>query len=336
MSSVRAVDTATLDPERDTPVPLSGEAASALASRPVSPRRHYGWWVASLVVLALLFELVQNIAHNDAWEWGKFGHYFTLDVVRHGVYMTLELTALSAVLGLVGGIVLALARLSHNALFSGLSWLYIWFFRSLPLNVLLIILFNSAYFFPNVGLKLPLLPTLFSHETTAIQSAFVWGLIGLALNEAAFAAELIRGGILSVDPGQIEAANALGLPTTRRLRRVVLPQALRTIVPGYVNQLVGLVKGTSLVYFVSLVDLFGIVNQLESTHPQDVVPILMVGVAWYLVIAAALTIVQFYVERYFARGAVRTLPLTPLQKVRAKVGDLQFRLGNLGSSGGAQ
>ncbi|WGL52708.1 amino acid ABC transporter permease [Nocardioides sp. BP30] len=324
MSSARAVDTAT--PRQEVvPAPRGEEAARELAGRPVTPRRHYGWWIASVVVLALLAELVLNIAHNDAWEWGRFGHYFTLDVVRHGVFLTLELTALSAVLGLVGGVVLALARLSGNGLFSGLSWLYIWFFRSLPLNVLLILLFNLAYFFPHVGLKLPFLPTLFGHDTVSM-APFAWGLIGLSLNEAAFAAELIRGGILSVDPGQIEAANALGLPPSRRLRRVVLPQALRTIVPGYVNQLVGLVKGTSLVYFVSLVDLFGIVNQLESTNPQDVVPILMVGVAWYLVIAAVLTVVQFYVERFFARGAVRTLPRTPFQRLVDGLKQARLRL----------
>lgn len=318
MSSIPAVDTAAFDATRTdragATVPDAAVAAG-LANRPVAARRHYGWWVASAIVLALLFELGQNVRHNPAWEWGKFGHYFTLDVVRHGIVTTLELTALSAALGLVAGTALALARMSHNALFSGLSWLYIWVFRSLPLNVLLIILFNSAYFFPTLGLKLPFLPTLFPHETTAIQSSFFWGVLGLTLNEAAFAAELIRGGILSVDPGQIEAANALGLPTGRRLRRVVLPQALRTIVPGYVNQLIGLVKATSLVYFVSLVDLFGIVEQLSSTNPQSVVPIFMVGVAWYLVIAAVLTVVQFYVERYFARGAVRTLPPTPFQRL---------------------
>lgn len=315
MSTAPAIDVPSGRRGRPYPTVLTAEAAGELASRPVAPRRHYGWWVASAIVLVLLAELAQSIRHNDAWEWSKFGHYFALDVVRHGVLLTLELTAISAVLGLVAGTVLALARMSRNALFSGLSWVYIWFFRSLPLNVLLIILFNSAYFFPSVGLHVPFGPTLFHHETTAIQSAFFWGVLGLSLNEAAFAAELIRGGILSVDPGQIEAANALGLPTGRRLRRVVLPQALRTIVPGYVNQLVGLVKASSLVYFVSLVDLFGIVEQLGSTNPQDIVPILMVGVAWYLVIAAVLTIVQFYVERYFARGAVRTLPPTPLQRL---------------------
>jgi polar amino acid transport system permease protein len=133
-----------------------------------------------------------------------------------------------------------------------------------------------------------------------------------------------------VDQGQIEAANALGLSTGRRLRRVVLPQALRAIVPGYVNQLIGLVKVSSLVYYVSLIDLFGAVFVLESRVPNHIVPILLVGSAWYLVIAAVLSVIQFYVERYYARGAVRTLPPTPAQRLRARarsLRDLQLRAG---------
>lgn len=311
--------------------PASATRAADLATVPVTPRRHYGRWVLTVVVLVLLAELVHSMASNPAWEWHKFGHYFTLDVVLRGVLTTLKVTAVSAVLGLAGGVLLATARLSSHALLNGLSWVYIWFFRSLPLNVLLVILFNTAYFFPTLGLRVPFGPLLFAHQAVGL-TPFAWGIIGLSLNEAAFAAELIRGGLLAVDPGQIEAANALGLPPGRRLRRVVLPQALRSIVPGYTNQLVGLVKGSSLVYYVSLVDLFGIVSQLSSTNPQDLVPILMVGVAWYLVIAAVLTVVQYYVERYFARGSARALPPTPWQRLAGAARGLRLRL----SSGGVR
>jgi polar amino acid transport system permease protein len=300
---------------------------SALA---VTPRRHYSRWVLTAVVVVLLAELAHSIARNPAWEWSKFGHYFTLDVVLQGVLTTLKVTAISAVLGLVAGVLLAVARMSQHALLNGLSWVYIWFFRSLPLNVLLVVLFNTAYFFPTLGLRVPFGPLLFAHSAMNL-SPLAWGVIGLSLNEAAFAAELIRGGLLSVDPGQIEAANALGLPPVRRLRRVVLPQALRSIVPGYTNQLVGLVKGSSLVYYVSLVDLFGIVSQLSSTNPQDLVPVLMVGVAWYLVIAAVLTVVQYYVERHFARGSARALPPTPLQRLVGAVRGVRLRLADGGA-----
>jgi polar amino acid transport system permease protein len=302
-----------------------------LAAVHVTPRRHYGRWVISAVVLVLLVELGHSVARNPAWEWHRFGHYFTLDVVLQGVLTTLKVTALSAVIGLAAGILLAIARLSRNALLGGLSWVYIWFFRSMPLNVLLVILFNTAYFFPTLGLRIPFGPLLLSHQAVSF-SPLAWGVIGLSLNEAAFAAELIRGGLLGVDPGQVEAAHALGLPPLRRLRRVVLPQALRSIVPGYTNQLVGLVKASSLVYYVSLVDLFGIVSQLSSTNPQDLVPILVVGVAWYLVLAAVLTVLQYYVERHFARGSARALPPTPLQRLVGAVRGLRLRL----SAGGAR
>jgi polar amino acid transport system permease protein len=143
------------------------------------------------------------------------------------------------------------------------------------------------------------------------------GVIGLGTNEAAYAAELVRGGILSVDHGQIEAANALGLSPARQLRRIILPQALRSIVPGYVNQIVGLIKSSSLVYYVSLLDIFSQVFLLESRFPTDVVPLLLVGAAWYLILTAILSVVQYYVERFFARGSARALPKTPWQKLRA-------------------
>lgn len=311
-----------------TPVQLSpsGPASTALATRRVVPRRHVGRWVSTTIALVLIAELIGNIAHNETYQWHLFWGYFTRPYILQGLVVTLEVTAYSAIIGLVLGTVLALARLSRNQLFNGLAWLYIWFFRSLPILVLLIILFNFKSFFPTLGLKIPFGPTLFAQDSTTLLVPLAAGVAGLAINEAAYAAELIRGGLLSVDQGQIEAANALGLSPWRRLRRVVLPQALRAIVPGYVNQLIGLVKMSSLVYYVSLIDLFGAVFVLESRLPGDVVPILLAGSAWYLAIAAVLTVVQYYVERYFARGALRTLPPTPLQRLRHALGTLRLRL----------
>jgi len=136
---------------------------------------------------------------------------------------------------------------------------------------------------------------------------------------------VVRAGILSVDQGQLEAANALGLSRARLFRRIVLPQALRSIVPAYVNQLIGLIKGTSLVFYVSLLDLFGQVQTMGSTYPTDIVPLLLVATAWYVILTSALSIVQYYVERYYSRGALRTMPLTPLQQVRAGLAALRAR-----------
>jgi polar amino acid transport system permease protein len=150
--------------------------------------------------------------------------------------------------------------------------------------------------------------------------------IGLSLNEAAYASEVVRGGILSVDQGQHEAASALGLPRRYQFAKIVFPQALRSITPNYVNQLIGLIKGTSLVFYVSLLDLFGSVQSMGSTYPGDIVPLLLVATAWYLILTSVVSVVQFYVERYYSRGAVRTLPPTPLQKVRNGLRDVRARV----------
>jgi polar amino acid transport system permease protein len=184
--------------------------------------------------------------------------------------------------------------------------------------LLLLILYNLPYFYPHIGIGIPFGPTFASGSTTnLLSSTMLMGVLGLGLNEAAYAAELVRGGILSVDHGQIEAASALGLSRARQLRRVILPQALRSIVPAYVNQVIGLIKASSLVYYVSLLDIFSQVFLLESRFPTDVVPLLLVGAAWYLILTAILSVLQYYVERYFARGATRTLPPTPLGRLRS-------------------
>jgi polar amino acid transport system permease protein len=257
------------------------------------------------------------VATNKNYEWDRFGHWFTTDVIISGLWVTLEVTGWSALFGIVLGVLLAVARLSTNSLWRAVSWLYIWFFRSVPLILLLLILYNLPYFYPHIGIGIPFGPTFASGSTTdLLSSTMLMGVLGLGLNEAAYAAELVRGGILSVDHGQIEAATALGLSPARQLRRIILPQALRSIIPGYVNQIIGLIKSSSLVYYVSLLDIFSQVFLLESRFPTDVVPLLLVGAAWYLILTAVLSVVQYYVERFFARGAARTLPQTPWQKLR--------------------
>jgi polar amino acid transport system permease protein len=239
-------------------------------------------------------------------------------VIISGLWVTLEVTGWSALFGLVLGSLLALARLSGNSLWRAVSWLYIWFFRSVPLVLLLLILYNLPYFYPRIGIGIPFGPTFASGGTTnLLSSTMLMGVLGLGLNEAAYAAELVRGGILSVDQGQVEAASALGLSRARQLRRVILPQALRGIIPAYVNQVIGLIKSSSLVYYVSLLDIFSQVFLLESRFPTDVVPLLLVGAAWYLILTAILSVVQYYLERFFARGGARALPPTPWQRLRA-------------------
>ncbi|GAA2326122.1 amino acid ABC transporter permease [Dactylosporangium salmoneum] len=296
-----------------------------IAQRRVTPRLRPWRWLASAIVLVVLAQFVAGIFTNTHYEWQKFWPFFTRESILDGVVVTLQVVALSAASGLVLGVIVALGRLSTNPLIAGLAWAYVWFFRALPLPLLLIITFNFSYFYPRLGVGIPWGPVFAELQTSALTPLTI-GVIALGLNEAAYAAEVIRGGVLSVEHGQIEAANALGLSKARQLRRVVLPQALRSIVPAYGNQLIGLIKASSLVYYVSLLDLFGAVFVLESRHPESLVPILIVGAAWYLLLTAALSIVQFYVERYFARGSVHALPPTPVQRLRRLTVDSWARL----------
>jgi polar amino acid transport system permease protein len=291
----------------------------ALLSRPVVPRRRVGRWIATVLVVVLVAQAVNGLVTNPFYQWDRFAYWFGRPVVLEGLVVTLKVTALSAVLGFVGGIVIALGRLSRSPLLQVASWAYVWLFRSIPLIVLLLFLFNLSALYAVLGLGVPFGPQVWTFRTTDLLGYLAIAVLGLSLNEAAYAAEIVRGGILSVDAGQVEAAHALGIGRARLFRRIVLPQALRSIVPAYVNQLIGLIKSSSLVFYVSLLDLFGIVQSMGSTYPADIVPLLLVATVWYVILTSVLSVVQYYVERYYARGAVRTMPPTPWQRLRRGV-----------------
>ncbi len=291
-----------------------------LAAQRVIPLRHPGRWIATVVVLVVLAQVVHGLVTNPFYQWDRFAYWFFRPVVLEGLLVTLQVTAWSAVFALIGGIVLALARQSRSPVLQAVSWGYIWLFRSVPLIVLLLFLYNFSALYKALGLGIPFGPTFVTFGVTTLGTDMVIAVIGLTLNEAAYAAEVVRSGLLSVDQGQHEAAAALGLPRSFQFRRIVLPQALRTIVPSYVNLLIGLVKSSSLVFYVSLLDLFGSVQSLGSTYSGDIVPLLAVATVWYVVLTSVISVVQYYVERRFARGAVRTLPPTPLQRLRRAIG----------------
>lgn len=316
--------------------PVSSPPSDRLAARrvPVPPRgpepprprpdarvvelRHPGRWVAGVLVAVVVAQLLHGVITNPFFQWDRFGYWFFRPVVLDGLRVTLEVTAYSAVFGLLGGVVLALMRASRNPVLAGVSWVYIWVFRSIPLIVLLLILFNFSALYETLSVGIPFGPSFFSFSETALATPIVIAVVGLSLHEAAFAAEIVRGGILAVDEGQHQAAAALGIPRGYHFRRIVLPQALRSIIPAYVNQLIGLIKATSLVYYVSLLDIFGVVSTQGSTYSGDIVPLLLVATVWYVILTSVLSVVQFYVERYFARGAVAALPPTPWQRVRRR------------------
>jgi len=312
-----AETTATARPLRTPVTELPpGIDLDRLAARSVLPLRHPGRWIATALVLVLLLNFGETLFTNPSWEWAKVGKWFFSPAIITGLQLTLAATAISAVVSFLGGIVIALGRLSTNPVLSTLSWLYVWLFRSVPLILVLIFLFNLGNLYPTIGIGIPFGPQ-WEVKTVTVLSDLTLGVIGLSLSEIAYSGEIVRASILSVDHGQHEAAKALGIPRGRQFRRIVLPQALRSIVPAYVNQIIGLLKASSLLFYVSLLDLFGVVQNLGSTYPTDIIPLLVVATIWYLILTSLVSIVQYYVERFYARGAVRALPPTPLQRVRS-------------------
>ncbi|MFJ7965270.1 amino acid ABC transporter permease [Streptomyces sp. NPDC096324] len=302
---------------------------SAASERPaaqrVIPLRRPGRWIVTAVVLVLVAQIAHGLVTNPVYQWDRFQYWFLRPTILDGLLITLEVAFCSAILGLLGGVLLALARLSRSPVLRAVSWVYTWLFRSVPLIVVLLFLYNFSALYQTLSVGVPFGPAFFTFDESRLATDMAVAVIGLSLNEAAYASEVVRGGILSVDQGQHEAASALGLPKRYQFAKIVFPQALRSITPNYVNQLIGLIKGTSLVFYVSLLDLFGSVQSMGSTYPGDIVPLLLVATAWYLILTSVVSVIQFYVERHYSRGALRTLPPTPLQKARNGLRDVRAR-----------
>ncbi|MEY2246985.1 amino acid ABC transporter permease [Streptomyces sp. BF23-18] len=307
-------------PRTDFPV-----GPKPLAAQRVLPLRRPGRWIITAVVLVLVAQIAHGLVTNPFYQWDRFQYWFFRPTILDGLLITLEVAAYSAVLGLLGGIVLALARLSRSPVLRAVSWVYTWLFRSVPLIVVLLFLYNFSALYQTLSVGVPFGPAFFTFDESRLATDMAVAVVGLSLNEAAYASEVVRGGLLSVDQGQHEAASALGLPKRYQFAKIVFPQALRSITPNYVNQLIGLIKGTSLVFYVSLLDLFGSVQSMGSTYPGDIVPLLLVATAWYLILTSVVSVIQFYVERYYSRGALRTLPPTPLQKAWNGLRDVRAR-----------
>ncbi|WP_225878656.1 amino acid ABC transporter permease [Spongiactinospora rosea] len=258
-------------------------------------------WVAAAGVLVVLAMVASALITNPAWEWEVVRLYLFAPSVLRSVLVTLQLTALGIGLGFALGTVLALMRLSDNRLLSSVAWGYVWLFRSVPLILQLLFWYNLALLYPRLSVGVPFGPEFFDFGTMDLIGPLTAAALGLALHQAAYAAEIVRGGLLSVDPGQREAAAALGLPRARRLFRIILPQAMRTIVPNAGNEIIGLVKGTSVVYIMALPELFYQVQVIYNRNGR-VMALLLVAAIWYLALTTVLSIVQYYVERHYGRG----------------------------------
>ncbi|CAI1541779.1 Inner membrane amino-acid ABC transporter permease protein yecS [Serratia fonticola] len=272
----------------------------------VVPARYPLRTAGAIVALFVLAIVVQSIAFNPRWEWAVFARWFFDPVILSGVAQTLLLTLLGTVLSLIIGGALALSRLSSSWLLNSLAWGYIWLFRSLPLIVVLIILYNFSYLYERLSIGIPFTDIAFgSFATINVLGQFSTAVVGLTLVQSAYTAEIIRGGFLGVDHGQYEAAAALGLSAWRRTLRIILPQALRTILPAGFNEIISLAKGTAMVYVLAMPELFYTIQMIYN-RTQEVIPLLMVGAVWYLAITSVLSLLQHIVERWLARSERRS------------------------------
>ncbi|MFF3712314.1 amino acid ABC transporter permease [Streptomyces phaeochromogenes] len=302
----------TADPQ-DTP-PGGPEAIKAI------PVRHYGRYVSAVIAIAIFVSIIYAFAQGKI-NWDAIPDYFFDDRIIKGVGQTMLLTVLSMVIGIAGGILLAVMRLSRNPVTSSIAWFYIWFFRGTPVLVQLVVWFNLGLVFEYINLG-----PIYKDEWSSFMTPLLTALLGLGLNEAAYMAEICRAGLLSVDEGQTEASHALGMSHSKTLRRIVIPQAMRVIVPPTGNEVINMLKTTSLVSVVQFSELFRYAQDIGQSSGAPV-EMYFLAAAWYLVLTSVLSVGQYYIERYYARGSSRSLPATPFQKIKANMLSLSNRSG---------
>jgi polar amino acid transport system permease protein len=269
------------------------------------PVRRPGRWLAAAVVAVIAAAIIHSVVTNSRFKWGLVGQYLFDGRILSGVRVTIELTVVAMVIGIVGGILLAVMRLSPNWLVSGASWLYIWFFRGTPLLVQLLFWGFIGALYPTIDLGIPFGPAFIHANANHLIKPFVVCILGLGLNEAAYMSEIVRAGIISVDEGQTEAAASLGMGRLLTMRRIVLPQAMRVILPPTGNEAISMLKNTSLVSVIAYTDLLYSVQLIYSVNYKTI-PLLIVASIWYLAMTSVLYVGQYFIERRFGRGFAGT------------------------------
>lgn len=295
--------------------------ASPPAAIDAVPLRHPWRWVAAIVVVVLLGLFLWGAATNEAYGWETYLKYLFDERISLAAWNTLQLTIYSMVLALVLGVLLAVMRLSPNPVLKAVSWAYLWIFRGTPIYVQLVLWGLVPVIYQNIQLGVPFGPRLFEFSLSD-PNVFWLAVIGLGLNEAAYMAEIIRAGINSVPEGQTEASVALGMSWGMTMRRTVLPQAMRVIIPPTGNEFISMLKTTSLVTAVPYsFELYGRSKDIGVELFQPV-PLLLVASTWYLAITSVLMVGQYYLERHYARGASRKLTSKQLEALaKAQMGE---------------
>ncbi len=269
-----------------------------LRGMPVAKRLYWGRWLAASLIVVLLGLLVRAFARGQI-DWAIVGQFFTAPVILSGIVNTVLMAVLAMALGIVLGVVVAVMRLSSNPVLVSVASGYAWLFRGTPLILQLLLWFNIALVFPTIGI-----PGLWSGRAVDVMTPFVARLLGLALNQGAYTSEFIRAGIISVDDGQHDAARAIGMSQTHALRRIVLPQAMKVVLPPLGNEFISMVKTTSLA---SVIQYPEVLHSAENIYYANsrVIELLIVAGLWYLIVVSVLTPLQMLLERRFSRGTAR-------------------------------
>ena len=284
------------------------------------PVRHPGRWVGVAIIAIGAAMFIHSLLTNPNWGWSLIGEWIFSPPILKGVGVTLLLTFLAMLLGLVLGVIIAVMRLSPNPVMSGSAWVFVWVFRGTPVYVQLFLWGSIIALYQTLSLGIPFGPEFITFDTKTLIPAFVAALLGLGLNEAAYMSEIVRAGILSVDEGQEEAATALGMSRMQTLRHIVLPQAMRVIVPPTGNETISMLKTTSLVIAIPLTTELFFQAQVIGNRLFQPFPMAVMASLWYLALTSVLMVGQYYIERYYAKGAMRELPPTPIQKIKARLG----------------
>jgi len=292
------------------------------------PLRHPWRWVAAAAVLVVIGLLFNSLWNNENIQKQYIWQFIFDPRILKGVWITLVVTLISMIVATILAIILAIMRMSSNPVLRAVSFLYIWFFRGTPLLVQIVFWGYLGLLYQQIQLGVPFTDFhIFSADTNNLIPALVGGVIALSLNEAAYAAEIVRAGLLSIDHGQREAAYSLGMGPGYTLRRIILPQSMKVIIPPMGNETISMLKNTSLLAVVAVPELYTASSQISSGNLRQV-ELLIVASLWYLFITSVLSVPQFYLERYYARGNSRELPPTPLQQLKRAIARMRGRADN--------
>jgi polar amino acid transport system permease protein len=269
-----------------------------LSSHTIAREPHWGRWITAIIILAIVVAIGRAFALGQI-EWSYVGRFLTVPVIVRGIGNTMVMAVLAMALGIVFGVGVAIMRLSPNPVLKSVASGYTWLFRGTPLILQLLLWFNLALVFPTIGI-----PGVWSTRAVDLMTPFLAALLGLGINQGAYTSEVMRAGLLSVDIGQYEAAQAIGMGRLQALRRIILPQAMRVVLPPLGNEFIGLVKATSLA---SVIQYPEVLHSAENIYYANsrVIELLIVAGLWYLLVVSILTPLQMLLERRFARGVAR-------------------------------